>query len=331
MTTISELGEFGLIAHLTANLPMMQGVITGVGDDAAILEMENSQVLLATCDSQVENVHFRLATSTPYDIGWKALAVNLSDIAAMGGTPRFALISLMLPSFFDMAMIDSIYAGLREAAETYETAIVGGNISVHPEHLIIDITLLGTGSPDHILRRSGAHSDDIIMVTGHLGAAAAEILLQEDTATISKDSHINIHYRPIPQVKAGQWLAQHGATAAIDISDGLSADLHHLCNASNVGAQITAELLPIEATTRAIAALYGKEAEDLALFGGEDYQLLFTIPSKLAPMIVQELPIATGISATIIGTVQSSTGLRLSRHGNVLPLQPGGWDHMIHQ
>jgi thiamine-monophosphate kinase len=331
MTTISELGEFGLIAHLTANLPIMKGVITGVGDDAAILEIENNQVLLATCDSQVENVHFRLATSTPYDIGWKSLVVNLSDIAAMGGSPRFALISLMLPAFFDMATIDSIYTGLREAAETYETAIVGGNISVHPEHLIIDITLLGTGSANHLLRRSGAHPDDIIMVTGHLGTASADLLLQEDITTNSKDSNINFHYRPTPQIKAGQWLAQHGATAAIDISDGLSADLNHLCNASNVGAQLTAELLPIDATTRSVAALHGKVAEDLALFGGEDYQLLFTTPSEIAPTIVQNLPVATGTSATIIGTIQSSTGLRLSQQGKVIPLPPSGWDHMIHQ
>src|SRR6266536_1495664 len=273
LTSIAELGEFGLIARLTAGLPQPADIIVGVGDDAAVLDTGGEELLVATCDAQVEDTHFRLHTTDPYAIGRRALAVNLSDIAAMGARPRFALISLLLPPTLDVAILDGIYAGLRAEGAHYNVALVGGNIARNAERLIIDITLLGTGKRDQLLRRNSAQPGEVVMVTGSLGAAA------------------------------GQWLAQYGVKTGMDISDGLAADIAHICTASGVGVNIEAESLPIEPEVALIATRAGQQAQDLALFGGEDYELLFTVPAGRAHVLAQDLFAATGVRASAIGTI----------------------------
>src|SRR5437588_1898163 len=295
MTTVGELGEFGLIARITAGLPQSPDVIVGVGDDAAILDIGGEEVLVATCDAQVEDTHFRLHHTKAYDIGRRALAVNLSDIAAMGARPRFALISLLLPPTLDVAVLDGIYAGLWEEAAQFDVALVGGNIARNAERLIIDITILGTGTRNRLLRRNNAKPGEVVMVTGSLGAAAAGLLVSEDEQLAAKvpaeslDAALAAQCTPTPRVVAGQWLAQHDVTTAIDVSDGLAADLSHICEASGVGAQIEAEALPIRPEVATIATLAGRDPQDLALFGGEDYELLFTVPADRADVLIHEL------------------------------------------
>ncbi len=334
MTTIAELGEFGLIERLTAGLPQPTDVIVGVGDDAAILDTGGDELVVATCDAQVEDTHFRLRHAHPQDIGRRALAVNLSDIAAMGARPRFALISLLLPPMLDVAILDGIYAGLRAEAAQYNVALVGGNIARNAERLIIDITLLGTGMRDRLLRRDSAEPGEVVMVTGSLGSAAAGLLVLEDeqlAAKIPPESLVGVlaaHRTPTPRVAAGQWLAQHGVTTGIDVSDGLAADIAHICKASGVGVNIEAESLPIQPEVAMIATLAGRQPQDLALFGGEDYELLFTAPADRADVLAQELFIATGIEATAIGTMSKGTDLTLFRQGKSSPLHPTGWDHL---
>ena len=334
MTTIAELGEFGLIERLTAGLPQPTDVIVGVGDDAAILDTGGDELVVATCDAQVEDTHFRLRHAHPQDIGRRALAVNLSDIAAMGARPRFALISLLLPPMLDVAILDGIYAGLRAEAAQYNVALVGGNIARNAERLIIDITLLGTGMRDRLLRRDSAEPGEVVMVTGSLGSAAAGLLVVEDeqlAAKIPPESLVGVlaaHRTPTPRVAAGQWLAQHGVTTGIDVSDGLAADIAHICKASGVGVNIEAESLPIQPEVAMIATLAGRQPQDLALFGGEDYELLFTAPADRADVLAQELFIATGIEATAIGTMSKGTDLTLFRQGKSSPLHPTGWDHL---
>ena len=334
MTTIAELGEFGLIERLTAGLPQPTDVIVGVGDDAAILDTGGDELVVATCDAQVEDTHFRLRHAHPQDIGRRALAVNLSDIAAMGARPRFALISLLLPPMLDVAILDGIYAGLRAEAAQYNVALVGGNIARNAERLIIDITLLGTGMRDRLLRRDSAEPGEVVMVTGSLGSAAAGLLVLEDeqlAAKIPPESLVGVlaaHRTPTPRVAAGQWLAQHGVTTGIDVSDGLAADIAHICKASGVGVNIEAESLPIQPEVAMIAPLAGRQPQDLALFGGEDYELLFTAPTDRADVLAQELFIATGIEATAIGTMSKGTDLTLFRQGKSSPLHPTGWDHL---
>jgi len=334
LTTIAELGEFGLIERLTAGLPQPTDVIVGVGDDAAILDTGGDELVVATCDAQVEDTHFRLRHAHPQDIGRRALAVNLSDIAAMGARPRFALISLLLPPMLDVAILDGIYAGLRAEAAQYNVALVGGNIARNAERLIIDITLLGTGMRDRLLRRDSAEPGEVVMVTGSLGSAAAGLLVVEDeqlAAKIPPESLVGVlaaHRTPTPRVAAGQWLAQHGVTTGIDVSDGLAADIAHICKASGVGVNIEAESLPIQPEVAMIATLAGRQPQDLALFGGEDYELLFTAPTDRADVLAQELFIATGIEATAIGTMSKGTDLTLFRQGKSSPLHPTGWDHL---
>ena len=334
MTTITELGEFGLIARITADLPQPTDVIAGVGDDAAILDMGCDELLVATCDAQVEDTHFRLRHTNAYDIGRRALAVNLSDIAAMGARPRFALISLLLPPTLDVAVLDSIYAGLWEEAAQFDVALVGGNIARNAERLIIDITLLGTGTRNRLLRRNNAKPGEVVMVTGSLGTAAAGLLVLEDEQLAAKVPAESLavalaaQHTPTPRVVAGQWLAQYGVTTGIDVSDGLAADLSHICEASGVGAHVEAEALPIQPGVATIATLAGRDPEDLALFGGEDYELLFTVPADHADALAHELFVATGVKATAIGTICEDAAITLFRQGKPSPLLSTGWDHL---
>src|SRR2546421_3144185 len=334
MTTVGELGEFGLIARITAGLPQSPDVIVGVGDDAAILDIGSSDVLVATCDALVEDTHFRLRSTNPYDIGRRALAVNLSDIAAMGARPRFALISLLMPPTLDVAVLDAIYAGLREEAAQFDVALVGGNIARNAERLIIDITLLGTGARNRLLRRDTAKVGEVVMVTGSLGAAAAGLLVLEDehlAAKIAPESLVGVlaaQRTPTPRVAAGQWLAQHGVTTGIDVSDGLAADLSHICEASSVGVHVEAESLPIQPEVGTVPTLARREPQDLALVGGEDYELVFTVPADRADVLAHELSITTGVNATVIGTICEGSAITLFRQGKHSPLRSTGWEHL---
>jgi thiamine-monophosphate kinase len=334
MTTIAEFGEFGLIARITAGLPQSADVIVGVGDDAAVLDIGGDELVVATCDAQVEDTHFRLRHTNPHDVGRRALAVNLSDIAAMGGRPRFALISLLMPPTLEVAILDGIYDGLRVEAAQFDVALVGGNIARNAERLIIDITLLGTGMRNRLLRRDSAQRGEVVMVTGILGSAAAGLLVLEDEQLAAKVSSENLagvlaaQRTPTPRVAAGQWLAQHGITTGIDVSDGLAADIAHICEASGVGVHIEAESLPIQPEVVTLAALAGREPQDLALFGGEDYELVFTAPADRADVLAHKLFVATGVNATAIGTICEGSAMTLFRQGKPSPLHPTGWDHL---
>jgi thiamine-monophosphate kinase len=335
MRTSADLGEFGLIARLTRDLAPHPEVILGVGDDAAILEVGGgAAVLVATCDAQVEGTHFRLDRATPEEIGRRALAVNVSDCAAMGAAPRFALLSLLVPPALDVAVLDGIYAGLRAEAARYGIALVGGNIARNPERLILDITLLGLAPRDHLLRRAGARPGDALLVTGALGAAAAGLRLLDDPALAARLAPevsaplLAAQRTPVARVAAGQWLARHGATAALDVSDGLAADLAHLCAASGVGAAVDVAALPILPATRVLAAAADLPASDLALFGGEDYELLFTAPAAQATTLVAGLAAATGTPATLIGMITADPAIVRVDDGQRNALAVRGWDHL---
>ncbi len=335
MHETAQPSEFALIARLTRGLPGRDDVLLGVGDDAAILDVGNAgEVLVATCDAQVEGTHFRLDRATPQEIGRRALAVNASDIAAMGAQPRFALVSLLVPPALKADLLEGIYAGLREECERYGVALVGGNVARNPERLVLDVTLLGMGERDHLLRRSGAQPGDVVCVTGTVGSAAAGLRLLDDAALLARivpeisAPLLTAQRTPVARVTAGHWLAHHGATAAIDISDGLAADLAHLCRASGVGVVVNMATLPIRDETRVVADSIGCSADDLALNGGEDYELLFTVRSEQAARVAAELPAATGTPVTAIGTIQAETGLWRDDGGTLSPLAPQGWDHL---
>ncbi|HEX8034609.1 MAG TPA: thiamine-phosphate kinase [Ktedonobacterales bacterium] len=333
------IGEFGLIARLTHGLESRPDVVLGVGDDAALLDVGSDMLLVATCDTQVEGRHFLANIATPQEIGHKTLAVNASDIAAMGAEPLWALISLLLPADISLDKLDGIYDGLRSLGERLGVAIVGGNVSGTNGPLTLDMTLLGRVARDHACRRSGGQPGDLLIVTGALGAAAAGLLAY----TTERDAmpHESISQEvlerarialvaPMPRVAEGRALAATGVVSAmLDVSDGLTADLSHICAASGVGAVIDAEALPIDMAASTIAAAYGRDPLDLALSGGEEYELLFSVPSTgldIALVAVRSV----GGSASVIGALtEARDGMQVRlRNGSLRPITPRGWDHL---
>src|SRR5258707_3148661 len=282
---VSDLGEFGLIGRLAAHLPRRPDVFLSTGDDAALVGLGAAALLVATVDALVDGRHFLRAVATPEEIGHKALAVNLSDIAAMGAEPLWALVSLLVPPATDVALLDGIYAGIATLAQSFAVAIVGGNVASTSGPWTLDVTLLGRVQRHQAILRSGARQGDVLCVTGSLGAAAAGLQL-----ATTDDLHIQISpelreaarkslVSPTPRVREGQILARGGAvTAMIDISDGLAADLGHLCAAGGVGALLEVERIPVHPAAAQVALARGQDAVMFALAGGGGYELLFSVP-----------------------------------------------------
>lgn len=331
---VRDIGEFGLIERIAQSLPPPgEGVIVGIGDDVAVLQ-SGGPYLLATCDIQVEGVHFLKEKITPHQLGRKVVAINVSDIAAMGGRPRYILISLVLPKETEVAWVDGLYEGMRAECARWGAEIVGGNMAHSPGGIVVDLFLLGEVEPECLLRRSGARVGDRVLVTGTLGDSAAGLALLLQPETVCPDVHreflLNRHLSPQPRLREGQAIGRSGlATAAIDLSDGLSSDIGHICEMSHVGVRIWADALPISDAARAIAEAVGADPLEWALFGGEDYELLFTAPPDRADILAWRVQEETGTPVTVIGEITPpEDGLSLLRaDGTRLPLRKGGWDH----
>jgi thiamine-monophosphate kinase len=331
---LSDIGEFGLIGRIAQRLPAPGAeVVVGIGDDTAALRVSGDRLLLATCDIQLEGHHFLRDKIAPQQLGRKALAINLSDIASMGGRPRYALVSLGLPKDLAVAWVDALYDGLQEEAARFSTSIVGGNITGSPL-ILVDITLFGEVEGDRLLRRSGARVGDRLLVTGTLGASGAGLawLLEGDEVRGTRDEVTEVlaaHFTPTPRVPEGRAIGATGAaTAMIDLSDGLASDVAHICELSNVGVRVEAARLPISLATRAIAAALGRDPTAFALFGGEDYELLLTAPAERVGELVAAVG-QTGTPLMDIGAIVPSAAGRtlLLDDGRTIPLEPGGWDH----
>jgi thiamine-monophosphate kinase len=332
---IRELGEFGLIERIAQALPPPgEGVVVGVGDDVAVLRTDGENYLLATCDIQVEGVHFLREAIGPYRLGRKAAAINLSDIAAMGGTPTYMLVSLAMPPETEVGFIDELYRGLKDQVNAAGADIVGGNMANLPDRFMIDILLLGSVRPDHLLLRSGARVGDQVCVTGVLGDSAAGLaLLQHPQAEVDAEAREQLlaaHLTPTPRLLEGRVLASTGAvTAALDVSDGTISDIGHICERSYVGVELWTRRLPISGAARSAAQATGRDVLDFALRGGEDYQLLFTVPQPRAVEVADRVQAATGTPVTAIGQIlPASAGIQvLLPNGTRAPVGKGGWDH----
>jgi thiamine-monophosphate kinase len=329
---VSEIGEFGLIellAEIAGTSHACQPVIIGIGDDAAAWQGDAS-IQLATTDTLVQGVHFHSETTTWRELGWKALAVNLSDIAAMGGCPRYALVSLGLSGDTPVEQVSDLYEGMVELARQFDVAIVGGDVISAPL-LVITVTLLGgLEGGDSMLTRSAAVPGDRVAVTGWLGASSAglkmlthQLPFDAETAAFLREAHLQPH----PRVVEGQLLLLQGVRAAIDISDGLVADLLHICQASKVGAQIRVPEVPIHPSLR---DAFQDESLDFALSGGEDYELLFSASQE----VIERVQKVASCPVTVIGEITSGKPgevILINEAGEVFSRNNIGWRHFASQ
>lgn len=331
---VSEIGEFALIDLLAdmvyrardKSQEPWKKLIAGIGDDTAAWHGDAS-IQLATVDALIQDVHFSLDTTSWEEVGWKALAINLSDIAAMGGKPRYALVSLALPGRTEVEDVTALYRGMIQLAQQFEVAIVGGNISRSPQ-VAVHVTVLGGAARQgqHILTRSAAKPAEKVAVTGHLGAAAAGLEMLRKNLTFDSETTASLRkafLRPYPRIAEGQLLVDQGVGAAIDISDGLIADLNHVCKASGVSARIDVDRVPISPPVK--ASFPGKALE-LALAGGEDYELLFTG----TPQKIDKVRKAASCPVTLIGLITAGKAGEITlvdSRGNPVDLPGTGWDH----
>jgi thiamine-monophosphate kinase len=335
------LSEFALIRSLRRRFGRTDSsVVRGIGEDAAIIKMPTGSRLLLTTDLLAEGVHFDLATTTLQDVGYRAAVANLSDIAAMGGVPRYLLVSLAVPHERTAAEIDRLYRGLMQACRRYGVQLVGGDTSASRNGLFVNITLTGAAHPDRVLTRAGARAGDLIYVTGTLGDSQAGLALLQagDRASASlfdkgadriRRFLIRRHLRPLARVREGRLLAERRlASAAIDLSDGLSGDLAHLCEESRVGAELDPRAIPVSSACRSYADVRRLNPVDVALSGGEDYELLFTVPPANRRK-VEALARRARFRVSCIGLITARrSGIRVKRDdGSWQPLTVTSYEH----
>lgn len=330
---LTNIGEFGLIGRLTENISYDRSrVIKGVGDDTAVLRAEDGRWVLFTTDMMVEGIHFSFNYCTARQVGKKALASNVSDIFAMGGLPTFAVVSIALPQDAAVDNVVEMYDGMKETAKVYNVNIVGGDTVKTPERLVVNVALLGEAEPGRVVYRSGARAGNSIFVTGPLGAAAAGLhLLQNPIPDCPPEAAgycLKAHCEPAPNSSAGRILAGCGASAMEDVSDGLVSEMYQICGASGVGCRIRAADVPIDPRVRAVAGCAGIDPLEWALFGGEDYELVFTAQPQAEEEIRQAL-VSAGICIRRVGEINPpGEGMSLIMpDGRITALPRGGHDH----
>ena len=329
---VSDIGEFGLIdllAKMTVGSPGRQSgrprLTVGIGDDAAAWPGRD-RTQLATIDSLIEGIHFTPGKISWEELGWKSLAVNLSDIAAMGGVPEYALVALGLPDSTEVEDVTALYQGMIELADRHRVSLAGGDTCKSPV-VAITISVFGT-APDNILRRSAARPGDSIAVTGYLGSAAAGHAMLADDLRFSPEATAYLREafnKPKPRLTEGQLLVKHGIKTAIDISDGLLADLRHICQMSHVSARLDVDKIPVHP---AVGENFGAKALELILAGGEEYELLFTGSGEAIGQVKSEIL----CPATIIGEITAGSPGEVSLFdstGNPVSTNQSGWEHFI--
>lgn len=315
MTTVSDLGEFGLIERIARNVSRDPRALAGIGEDCAVLPTEDPErLLLFTTDPVLEGVHFD-SRATPYQIGWKAVARNLSDIAACGGAPRWALVSAGLRTDMKVDFVDELYRGMNAAATQFGAHIVGGDTTRVSDGFFLAVSMVGEVARKHLKLRSGARAGDSILVTGALGGSIA-----------------GKHLEFTPRVREARWLVErYPVQAMIDISDGLVVDLHHILEQSSVGARIVAPRIPISEAARYLECDGDQEraALDMALYDGEDFELLFTIPSEHVDGLLADWEKQFQLPLKSIGAITAESGqlILVSPFGEEEALSRRGYDH----
>lgn len=275
---VRSIGEFGLIERIKKWVtPDDSSVVVGIGDDAAVVEDRPDLYRLITTDAFVEGVHFRREFATPWQIGWKAMAANLSDIAAIGGEPRWAVVSVAFSETISVEEVEELYRGMNAVCSPFGCSIVGGDTSFSPDRMLISIAVIGEVEKERLTLRKGAKIGDAICVTGELGGSEAGLQVLKEKGPTDEDV-VRRHLEPRPRLREARTMGEVGRIhAMIDISDGLSSEIHHICRESRVGARLFAAKIPICPGAREIARKVGRSPMDYALGGGEDFELLFTL------------------------------------------------------
>lgn len=344
-TPISRVGEFGLI-NLIKNITDIQtdspnlksDLLMGISDDAAVFKPTADKVQIFTTDAMVEGVHFDLTYSSMQHLGWKAMASNISDIAAMGGEPRYALITLCLPQKISVEMVEEFYTGAVFACKKYNTLIAGGDTTAASGNMVISVSLIGEADSQKLVYRNGAKVGDLVCVSGTLGTSHAglKVLMREKRNFLEKSESFSPNLEPYkpalekylmpkPRLDIAKLLTNEvKINSLIDVSDGLASEVHHICRNSGVGAEIWEHNIPIDNIGRNIAEEFSENIIDYALYGGEEYELLFTLTDEN----YAKLEILTS-DVTILGRiVDASKGIYfILEQGEREELTPRGWDH----
>jgi thiamine-monophosphate kinase len=332
--TITDIGEFGLIERIKkiAGRPNA-GVVLGIGDDAAVIDVGTNRYLLVTTDILTEKIHFNLDYFSYYQLGWRSMAANLSDIAAMAGSPENAFVSVAIPKTTEITSIEELYRGMKDLADLYQVTIIGGDTTSSTSDLFLCITITGSVEKTHVTARSGAKINDTIYVTGSLGGSCAgmKLLNQIKSPEPAENSALKKkHLNPQPRIEEAQYLRQNiSLHAMIDVSDGLASEINHICSSSAVGATILENTIPLADGTKEVAAALGEKPLSYALNGGEDYELIFTAGGEEVKAIKPEFEKKFGIPLTKIGyIVEAEKGVSLTlKNGKEAGLKPTSWDH----
>lgn len=331
-------GERALIERIRRRVPPAPAsLLVGIGDDAAVAQPERGALQVYTTDALVEGVHFERRFSSASDIGYKALAVNISDIASMGGAPRLALLSLMLPAGTRIEEIDGLLDGLLGLALESGVALAGGNITRSPGPLVIDVTVIGSVKPRRVLTRGGGRAGDAVYVTGLIGAAAAGLGWLRAGATGDAPAPrpgdaglaecVARYCRPDPRARIGALLGRNrAASACMDLSDGLADAIAQVAAASGTGAAIDAASLPIHPAAREWFVSQGQDPVDAALAGGDDYELLFAVPTRSRGRLRSVMRESRGVPLTRIGELTADPSVLVVTGGTSRPL-PAGYVH----
>jgi len=309
---LNKLGEFGIIKRIYQK-SKDKNVLVGIGDDAAVLKI-GKKLAVITTDTLVEGDHFNLSYFTPEQIGMKAIEINVSDIVSMGATPKYALVSLALQKNMNVKFIDNLYKGMRKAASKYGVEIIGGNLT-HAKQIIIDVDVIGFVNKQNLCLRSSAKPGDFILVSGDLGASTAGLnlfLKKNKGHDYVKKKHLEPKANPH---KIKSFLKYINAME--DVSDGLASEIQHICEQSNVGAIIYADNIPIRDETRKAAKAVNKNALDYALYGGEDFELVFTVNEKNL----------NKVKGYLIGEITKNRDIKIYQKGKEKLLKKHGYDH----
>ncbi len=306
-------------------------VVRGIGDDCAVIELDDINCLLLTTDLLVERVHFHKSWSSPHILGRKALAVNVSDIAACGGIPRDAFVSIAVPEDVELEWLEKFYQGMTSLAREFDINVLGGDTTRSRSDLVINVALTGVVPQDEVLLRNTAQPGDIIVLTGPTGQSAAgcEILLhQHQIPDRLAEPLTKAHLDPRPHVKEGRFLAtSHCCSAAIDVSDGLSSDLGHICSQSGIGALVYEDKIPLTEALRSACRHMGRDPLDWALHGGEDYVLIAAIKEASLSRLEDDAK-HQGIDLFRIGILKEKPGIKIVRRSGITEDVPArGWNH----